>query len=269
MLSVGEFAEITRTNAETLRYYDRIGLLSPVHRDENSYRYYSVDQLSVCNAIRILRKLDISLEEIKGLLISRTPKYVKDVLLRQIDDIKNKRGQLDRIEQLLHMALENTEMGLDADTEAITVQDMPARQIILGDPNDYSGGRTDYDALRDFYKATAKKYTLSEYEICCPVWGMFSEQQIRSGDFVFPGRYYYDNPNGPDQRPAATYAVGHTHTGYGGGVELIKRMIAYINENGYEICGNTYLEYLINELGEPDSSNYLLRGLISVRKAQR
>ncbi len=48
-MSVSDFANIARTNSDTLRYYDNIGLLSPAVRGENKYRYYSLKQLPLCN----------------------------------------------------------------------------------------------------------------------------------------------------------------------------------------------------------------------------
>ena len=42
MLSIGEFSKICKVTVKTLRYYDRIGLLKPVHVDDmTGYRYYS------------------------------------------------------------------------------------------------------------------------------------------------------------------------------------------------------------------------------------
>ncbi|MCL2140388.1 MAG: MerR family DNA-binding transcriptional regulator [Dehalococcoidia bacterium] len=39
--TVKEFAQVSRITAATLRYYDKIGLLSPLSRGENNdYRYY-------------------------------------------------------------------------------------------------------------------------------------------------------------------------------------------------------------------------------------
>ncbi len=38
---VSRFAKLTRTTRDTLLYYDRIGLMSPIERGENKYRCYS------------------------------------------------------------------------------------------------------------------------------------------------------------------------------------------------------------------------------------
>ena len=46
MLSIGEFSNICKVSAKTLRYYAEIGLIIPDEiNPENGYRYYSIEQL--------------------------------------------------------------------------------------------------------------------------------------------------------------------------------------------------------------------------------
>ncbi len=137
---------------------------------------------------------------------------------------------------------------------------------MLGDLNDYSQGRTDYDALFDFYQAMHAKCPNLEYELQYPVWAVFSEERIRKGDWRYPDRYYFYNPEGRDQKPAAIYAVGYMRAGYGQNAALYTRMTEYIDQSGYEIYGDTYEEYPHNEICVTDDTNYLLRLMITVRK---
>ncbi|MCB7305729.1 MerR family transcriptional regulator [Bariatricus massiliensis] len=69
MLSIGEFSNICKVSAKTLRYYAEIGLLLPeVINPENGYRYYSIEQLEKMLLINRLKSYHFTLEEIKGLL---------------------------------------------------------------------------------------------------------------------------------------------------------------------------------------------------------
>lgn len=57
--------------AETLRHYDRIGLVSPCRTDEwTGYRYYSEQELARLKIVRALKSLDLPLEEIGRMLAS-------------------------------------------------------------------------------------------------------------------------------------------------------------------------------------------------------
>lgn len=69
MYKIGDFSKLGRVTVKTLRYYDQMELLRPIHIDEFSgYRYYSAAQLSDLNRILALREAGFMLEEIKSLL---------------------------------------------------------------------------------------------------------------------------------------------------------------------------------------------------------
>jgi DNA-binding transcriptional MerR regulator len=71
---IGEFSRISRVSVKTLRYYDEIGLLTPVRVDRfTGYRYYSADQLPRLNRTLALKDLGLSLEQIAALLDDDLP----------------------------------------------------------------------------------------------------------------------------------------------------------------------------------------------------
>jgi len=73
MLKIGEFAWLAQVTIETLRHYDRLGLLKPDHLEQfTGYRYYTLDQLPRLNRILALKDLGLSLEEITRLLDQKT-----------------------------------------------------------------------------------------------------------------------------------------------------------------------------------------------------
>jgi len=69
LLPIGRFARATRLSIEALRHYDELGLLRPAFVDPSSgYRYYRPAQANQAEAIRILRSLEMPLDEIGQLL---------------------------------------------------------------------------------------------------------------------------------------------------------------------------------------------------------
>lgn len=67
--SVSEAAKLVHMTAETLRHYDRIGLVKPCRTDEwTGYRYYSRQEVVRLNTIQLLRCMGLSLAEIKEIL---------------------------------------------------------------------------------------------------------------------------------------------------------------------------------------------------------
>lgn len=64
--SVGQVSRLLDIPAETLRYYDRIGLISPQRRGENGYRYYYIEQFELLLTIKLLRAMGLSIEKYKS-----------------------------------------------------------------------------------------------------------------------------------------------------------------------------------------------------------
>ena len=69
-MRIGELAIRTGHSAETIRYYEKVGLLPSPERLTNNYRVYGETHLVRLDFIRRCRTLDISLDEIRALLAS-------------------------------------------------------------------------------------------------------------------------------------------------------------------------------------------------------
>lgn len=95
IFSIGEAAKAANMTSETLRHYDRIGLVKPSRIDEwTNYRYYSKQDIIRLNAVRALQQMDLSLQEIKEAL-----EY--DELSKIIDFLKRAEKKADeKIEEL-------------------------------------------------------------------------------------------------------------------------------------------------------------------------
>ncbi len=67
-LKIGELAKQTGLSVGTLRYYSDLGVLHPVQRGNNGYRYYSLDASQQVEFIKKAQSLGFTLEEIKQIL---------------------------------------------------------------------------------------------------------------------------------------------------------------------------------------------------------
>lgn len=64
--TISEFARLRNININSLRYYEKIGLLKPTHVDPHTnYRYYTAEQLSVLDTILLCIDLKIPLKELE------------------------------------------------------------------------------------------------------------------------------------------------------------------------------------------------------------
>lgn len=67
-MKIGELGLATGTKVETVRYYEKIGLLPPPGRTAGNYRAYSSDHLARLSFIRRARDLGFTLEAVRELL---------------------------------------------------------------------------------------------------------------------------------------------------------------------------------------------------------
>lgn len=78
-LSIGAFAKLAGTTTETLRHYDKMGLLKPALVDEETnYRYYVLAQAERLFAILEFRQLGMTLEEIKDYFEGGADRTIED-----------------------------------------------------------------------------------------------------------------------------------------------------------------------------------------------
>lgn len=66
--SIGELAGATDTKVETVRYYERIGILPAPKRTSGNYRAYSAGHLARLSFIRRARDLGFTLDQVRALL---------------------------------------------------------------------------------------------------------------------------------------------------------------------------------------------------------
>ena len=72
-INIGALAKRTQCQAETIRYYEREGLLPPPARSQGNYRQYDTTHVERLSFIRHCRSLDMTLDEIRALLDMALP----------------------------------------------------------------------------------------------------------------------------------------------------------------------------------------------------
>lgn len=111
-IPIGQMSRETGVNIETIRYYERIGIMPKPDRTSGGNRQYNQDQLKRLNFIRRTRDLGFSLEEIRGLfeMVDRkdfTCSEVHDLTVDHLASVRDKIANLKKLENaLLAMASE-------------------------------------------------------------------------------------------------------------------------------------------------------------------
>lgn len=137
--SIGQVSSLCNVSIKTLRYYDKIGLLVPAKRkDDSNYRYYTHEQIVILYFIRRLRHLGLPIKEIKDIILLSDTKKMECCIRQRLEEINQSIEQLnnqytegkqllERLEKGYHL-LEFEKSGWT--TEGIRVEKIPSTLFV-------------------------------------------------------------------------------------------------------------------------------------------
>ena len=98
-LTIQEAAEATGLSAHTLRYYERIGLIHPIDREENTRRRYTAEDLGWIDFLMKMRATGMSIREMQR--YSQLQRMGDETLPERVEMLKSLREQVEaRIAEL-------------------------------------------------------------------------------------------------------------------------------------------------------------------------
>lgn len=131
--SIGEICSLYQLGADSLRYYEKKGLLHPA-RKSNGYRLYTLKDIWKLNIIKDLRKLDFSIPQIKEYLENRTLHHTISMLEKEINIIEEKIKPLELLQQKLNQKLSDLKaLQHYEDERNVSYRKIGDRKIILID----------------------------------------------------------------------------------------------------------------------------------------
>ena len=134
LLTVGEMARLNHVSEQTLRLYDREGLLCPCVRKENGYRYYDIKQSVELDVIQYMKSLGISLKEIRQQLKTRDIEGVERALRDRDRQLMEEMRALQCRRSAVRRTLESLAFYRSAPPDGVLqLEYMPARQAYVLD----------------------------------------------------------------------------------------------------------------------------------------
>lgn len=134
--SIGEAAKAVHTTTETLRHYDRIGLVKPSKKDEwTNYRYYTEQDIVRLNTVRALQLMDLPLQEIKKVLEYDNLEKIVDFLAQAEVKADEKIAALQYSKSKIQLAKTDYEKKLQTrrNPNGTFMKEIPERVILLSD----------------------------------------------------------------------------------------------------------------------------------------
>ena len=135
--SIRDAAKAVNTTSETLRHYDRIGLVKPGWKDEwTNYRYYTRHDIIRLRTIKLLQLMGLSLREIKDMLECDNLEEIISFLESAEKKADEKIAALQYGKEKIRLAKADYERKLRQkhdDPHDVYVKDIPQRVIMLSD----------------------------------------------------------------------------------------------------------------------------------------
>lgn len=134
--SIGEAAKAAGTTAETLRHYDRIGLVKPGKKDEwTSWRYYTKQDIVCVRTVRALQRMGLPLQKIKEVLAYDDLEKIIAFLSDAEKEAGEKIAAIEQSRQIILAAKQDYEGKLHgySGITGYKIVDLPARVLVLSD----------------------------------------------------------------------------------------------------------------------------------------
>jgi len=273
LLSIKEFSKLSGVNSSTLRYWDEIGLFSPVKRSpENNYRYYSPEQTITVNFVKVLSSLHIPLKTIIEIENNRTPESINQLIENQERLLDMEMRRLRERYSIIHTRRDminygqkvikgiTTETGVTIGLDKVSVLYLEESNFILGPRTKFKEKEEFYGPFLNFCRQ-AKELRVN---LSFPIGG---QHESWEGFMEAPGQphhFFSIDPTGNSHRPAGNYVVGFSHKYYGQFGDLPKKMANYIKRNSLTVSGPVYVTYLQDEICQKDPSMYLVQVSVAV-----
>lgn len=131
-MRIGELAKATGTKAETIRYYEREGILPAADRTDSNYRDYSDNHLAALTFVRRARQLGFSMAQVRELLAlsdraDKPCQKVDELVREQLEEVEQKIVDLSSLRNELRLLLRSCEANRIGECRIVESLALPFR----------------------------------------------------------------------------------------------------------------------------------------------
>ncbi|MBI9108515.1 MAG: MerR family transcriptional regulator [Spirochaetales bacterium] len=245
-------AELNQTSTQTLRLYDREGLLTPdIVDSQTGYRFYHVTQSARLDMIQYMKSYGMTLKQISRYLSEKDPEVIKSFLRNQFKVIEEKQSDLRRSKKAIERTLENY---IHRETlprnGQIFIEYIPERLIYshCSDKNFFEQDYAGYELiLRELkHHLVKKKIDLTYF---CNVGTIMRKEQLLSGEFYTNEFFLFADKEYARQDleiiPASTYCCACSEDFYAE-TEIARKLLEEIDNRNFSVAGDYLCEVIID-----------------------
>lgn len=242
--TIGEIAKLYNITTDTLRHYEKEGLLIP-ERALNGYRIYTLFDIWKLNVITTMKRLDISLKEIKQFLEERSVEKEKAILNQELQFIEE---QINSLEKQRHYINHRIFALEDAQTNDLINQvrfiDYSERKIIHLEEKIETDNEVDlaFHQLMQQSKETIQIYN-RDFAVLLPIEKIHQRKYNEYSDAILivgEGQPY------DRTLPQGTYATLRYQGSYQNAEKAYNQLLSRIKSLGYHPGSYAIERYLID-----------------------
>jgi DNA-binding transcriptional MerR regulator/effector-binding domain-containing protein len=274
LLSITQLAKLRKLTSETLRHYDRIGLIKPDYVDpKNNYRYYSIRQYEKLGTIKELRQLGMSIDCIADYFTNRNLKKSTNILEIHQKILQQEIKEKKRLDKILRKKIQFlNELSNLPVTNVISQEEFSDRYIITFD--EPSGGSHEHA-----YALTKLEWYLHETApiLASDRVGVYADDSIlqESEKYIPASPFIFGEKKGIPAKlrkiiPKGTYLCMYYQDGelekYHESFEIIKD---YMKTHNMVSNGHILQIYKIDVTLTSDPSETLMQIQVPIKKLQQ
>ncbi|MGD0030982.1 MerR family transcriptional regulator [Paenibacillus illinoisensis] len=245
---INEIAKLYGIGVDALRYYEKLGLLSPA-RDSNGYRLYRLQDMYKLNIIRDLRQLDFTMQQIKAYLDDQSVENTLELLFKEQELIQAQVAKLEMNQQIIQSRIKVLTEARQIKTGVFTIKTYPDRPCLQLNTRITRDEEMDYAV-----KKLHKKHKSHVLDLGNQLYGAsVSLEDLKQGvKDVFNSVFFIFNPDEaerikPDYSlPAGDYLSLYYRGHYRQSHEKMLDVITYASEQGLSISGDPFEIYEID-----------------------
>lgn len=251
-LSIGQMAELNHVSEQTLRLYDKEGLLVPRCVDPvTGYRYYHIIQSAKLDLIQNMKVYGMTLRQIRSFLDSNDPAALRALLTEQADSIEERIRQLRRSQSAITRTLDNYRRyeAMPRNGE-IFLEYIPERRIFRYscDVNYFDQDESGYEYMLRQMKTNlvANNMPLSYFTNI----GTIIRREHLVPDALFSNEVFLfvdedDSSQAMETLPAASYLCLCSDE-FSMEAANVRRLLDYVQTHGCEIAGDYICEVVVD-----------------------
>lgn len=254
LFTTGEFAKLNGINKRTLHYYNDIDLFSPEIKGENGYHYYTCFQTISLELILILRKIGLSVEEIKSYTNSPSNSSLTQLVEDKKALIDKSIKQLLEAKEFLQQKSDKLALGLTAEHKKVELIHLPEQRILLSKPITGQYDKEDFSIAAEFSFRLKMLFGLYDN-----FGSRMLVDHILQGDFENYDSFFAYGREGmlyDTMRPAGKYLRTFCIGGWDKLRKVYENALSFAAKNGLTLFGYAYEEGL-NEMSLQRREDYI------------